>query len=158
MTGAPGSYPLEIFVPYWGDPHLLGRTVDSVRAQDDDRWTLTIVDDCYPDPSVAEHFADERDPRVHYQRNDHNLGIAANFQRCLDLASGEAVAFLGCDDILEPGYVARALAMLEEFPQADIVQSGVRVIDETGTDAGAAGRPGQGVAAPAGCGADRPRR
>lgn len=133
MTAAPGSYPLEIFIPYWGDPQLLTRTVDSVRAQDDDRWTLTIVDDCYPDPSVAESFADERDPRVHYQRNVHNLGIAANFQRCLDLASGEAVAFLGCDDILEPGYVARALALLEEFPQADIVQSGVRVIDETGT-------------------------
>lgn len=133
MTAAPGSYPLEIFIPYWGDPQLLATTVDSVRAQDDDRWTLTIVDDCYPDPSVAESFAHERDPRVRYERNDHNLGIAGNFQRCLDLASGEAVAFLGCDDVLEPTYVGRALAVLEEFPQADIVQPGVRVIDETGT-------------------------
>jgi glycosyltransferase involved in cell wall biosynthesis len=133
LTAAPGSYPLEIFIPYWGDPQLLATTVDSVRAQDDDRWTLTIVDDCYPDPSVAETFAHERDPRVRYERNDHNLGIAGNFQRCLDLASGEAVAFLGCDDVLEPTYVGRALAVLEEFPQADIVQPGVRVIDETGT-------------------------
>lgn len=134
MTGEPGSSPLEILVPFWGDPRLLRTTVDSVRAQDDDRWTLTIVDDCYPDPSVAASFADETDPRVRYERNEHNLGIAANFQRCLDLASGEAVVFLGCDDVLEPGYVGRVLTMLDAFPQADIVQPGVRVIDAAGHD------------------------
>ena len=83
-------------------------TVDSVRAQRDPRWTLTIVDDCYPDPAVAALFARESDQRIRYRRNEENLGIAANFQRCLDLASGEAVVFLGCDDVMLPDFVARA--------------------------------------------------
>ena len=130
----PDEAPLEVFVPFWGDPGLLTATVDSVRAQTDPRWTLTVVDDCYPDPSVAETFARETDPRVRYLRNPHNLGIAANFQRCLDLASGTAVVFLGCDDVLEPEYVARAHETLAAFPQADIFQPGVRVIDAEGAE------------------------
>ena len=126
--------PVEIFVPYWGDPDLLRATVDSVRGQHDPRWTLTIVDDCYPDPSVAEVFAGESDLRVHYVRNERNLGIAANFQRCLDLASGEAVVFLGSDDVMLPDYVGRAHELLAAFPDADIFQPGVQVIDSDGRE------------------------
>lgn len=133
MTESTG--PLEIFIPFWGDPVLLRTTVDSVRAQSDARWSLTIVDDCYPDRSVADSFAAESDPRIHYRRNAENLGIAGNFQRCLDLASGEAVVFLGCDDVMLPDYVARAHALLAAFPSADIFQPGVQVIDSEGREA-----------------------
>lgn len=133
MSSADAS-PLEVFVPYWGDPDLLRATVESVRAQHDPRWTLTVVDDCYPDPSVAELFAGEGDPRIHYRRNEQNLGIAANFQRCLDLASGEAVVFLGSDDVMLPGYVGRAHELLAAFPDADIFQPGVQVIDSRGQE------------------------
>ena len=133
MSSADAS-PLEVFVPYWGDPDLLRATVESVRAQHDPRWTLTVVDDCYPDPSVAELFAGEGDPRIHYRRNEQNLGIAANFQRCLDLASGEAVVFLGSDDVMLPGYVGRAHELLAAFPDADIFQPGVQVIDSRGRE------------------------
>lgn len=132
MTGADQPPVLEVLIPYWGDPQVLLATVESVRRQDDPRWTLTVVDDCYPDPSVAEHFAREQDPRIHYQRNDENLGIAGNFQRCLDVATGDAAMFLGCDDLLEPGFVSRAHAMLAAFPEVDVLQPGVRVIDSDG--------------------------
>jgi glycosyltransferase involved in cell wall biosynthesis len=132
VTAAGRPDALEILIPFWGEPELLHATVESVRSQDDPRWTLTVVDDCYPDLSVQEHFTRERDPRVRYLRNESNLGIAGNFQRCLDLASGEAVMFLGSDDLLEPGFVSRTHALLEEFPQADIFQPGVRVIDAEG--------------------------
>ncbi|MFC7361386.1 glycosyltransferase family 2 protein [Nocardioides astragali] len=123
---------LEIFIPYWGDPDLLYATVESVRAQDDPRWTVTVVDDGYPDRTVAEHFAAEDDPRIRYRRNEENLGIAANFQRCLELAGGDAVMFLGSDDLLEPEFVSRSRALLMKFPQADVFQPGVRVIDADG--------------------------
>ena len=78
--------PLDVFIPYWGDPGLLYATVESVRAQTDPRWRATVVDDCYPDPSVAEHFAAEDDPRIRYLRNEQNLGITANYDRCRELA------------------------------------------------------------------------
>ncbi len=123
---------LDVFIPFWGDPGLLYATVESVRAQTDPRWRATVVDDCYPDPSVAEHFAAEDDPRIRYVRNEQNLGITANYDRCRELASADLMMFLGCDDLLLPDFVATVRAAHERFPDAAIIQPGVRVIDDEG--------------------------
>lgn len=122
--------PLEVFIPFWGDPGLLYATVESVRAQTDPDWTITVVDDCYPDPSVAEHFAAEDDPRIRYVRNETNLGITDNYQRCRDLASGDLMMFMGCDDLMHPTFVETVKAAHQQFPQAATIQVGVEVIDE----------------------------
>jgi glycosyltransferase involved in cell wall biosynthesis len=126
---------VEILVPFWGDPELLYATVESVRSQSDQAWRLTVVDDCYPDPSVAEHFATETDPRIGYVRNETNLGITDNYARCRDLATGELMMFLGCDDLLDATFVGTVRAAHEQFPAAAIIQVGVRVIDEAGRPA-----------------------
>jgi glycosyltransferase involved in cell wall biosynthesis len=123
---------LEVFVPFWGDPELLYATIDSVRTQTDPNWRMTIVDDCYPDPSVARHFALEDDPRITYVRNEANLGIAANFEKCRRMASADLVMFLGCDDLLHPDFVSRARELMAAHRDAAFLQMGVRVIDETG--------------------------
>lgn len=131
MSGANPS-PLEVFIPFWGDPALLYATVESVKAQTDPDWTITVVDDCYPDPTVAEHFASEDDPRVSYVRNETNLGITDNYQRCRDLASGELMMFMGCDDLMHPTFVETVKAAHREFPTAATIQVGVQVVDEHG--------------------------
>jgi glycosyltransferase involved in cell wall biosynthesis len=121
---------IDIFIPFWGDPELLYASVRSVLGQDDDDWRLTIVDDCYPDRSVGptvEAFGDER---VTYVRNDVNLGITDNYRRCLELAKEEWIVFLGCDDLLLPGYVRTIRSAIERWPQVDVIQPGVRVVDE----------------------------
>jgi len=130
MIPEPSPATLEVFIPFWGDPGLLYATVESVRAQTDPDWKITVVDDCYPDPTVAEHFASETDPRIHYLRNDVNVGITDNYQRCRELASGELMMFLGCDDLMHPGFVAAVKAAHREFPGAATIQVGVQVIDE----------------------------
>ncbi len=131
MTSAV-SAPLDIFIPYWGDPALLYATVESVRTQTDDNWVVTVVDDDYPDDSVAAHFAAETDPRIRYVRNDHNLGITGNYDKCRELATGPLMMFLGCDDVLLPDYVATVRSAHERFPDAAIIQPGVRTIDDDG--------------------------
>ena len=49
-------------------------------------------------------------PRIRYLRNETNLGITENYARCRDLASGELMMFLGCDDLMDPGFVATVRA------------------------------------------------
>lgn len=123
---------LDIMLPYWGDPKYLHAAVDSICAQDADQWRLTIIDDHYPDESAADHYRQLDDPRIRFIRNDRNLGLAANFQRCLDLAEAEYVMFMGSDDLLEPGYVRAITQMLQLNDDVHIVQPGVRVIDGNG--------------------------
>lgn len=121
---------LEVFIPFWGDPDMLYATVDSVRAQTDPEWTITVVDDCYPDPGVAEHFAAETDPRIRYLRNATNLGITDNYQRCRDLATGDLMMFMGCDDLMHPHFVETVKAAHAAHPDAATIQVGVTVVDE----------------------------
>ncbi|WP_111766337.1 glycosyltransferase family 2 protein [Nakamurella deserti] len=124
--------PLQIVVPFYGDPGLLRRTVASVRAQTDPEWTLTVVDDGYPDPSVAAFFADLDDPRVRYLRNPVNLGANGNYRHCLALADQDWLVMLGADDELLPHYVATVRAAAAAHPTAAVIQPGVQVIDGDG--------------------------
>ncbi|NYE21012.1 glycosyltransferase [Microbacterium immunditiarum] len=124
---------LEIFVPFWGDPSLLYETVDSVIAQENPDWRLIVIDDCYPDPSVAEHFEKLDDARVTYTRNETNLGITENYREAIRRATTEFITILGCDDLLHPNYVDVMSRTIAAVPATDVIQPGVEVIDEQGT-------------------------
>lgn len=121
---------LDIMVPFWGDPELLRRTVESVLAQTDDRWRMVVVDDAYPDGSIGPWVEGLGHPRVSYVRHESNVGITENYRRSLALASADLVMFLGCDDLLLPDYVRTVLAAHHAYPEADVIQPGVEVIDE----------------------------
>lgn len=121
---------VQFLVAYWGDPSLLDAAVDSVVAQDDPHWTLTIVDDGFPDPHASVVYGSHADERITYLRNETNLGVAGNFERCRTLATGDLVVFLGCDDLLRPDFVSFARRTRAEVPGWTILQPGVEVIDE----------------------------
>jgi len=123
---------LDILLPFYGDPEYLRIAVESVLAQDDPHWTLTVIDDRYPDPAPAAYVRGIRDDRVRYLVNDTNLGVAGNFQRAAELATAPYCVIFGGDDVMLPGYVRRMRELVSAMPDADVVQPGVRVIDEHG--------------------------
>ena len=126
------SASVHVVIAYWGEPELLDRAVDSVLAQTDPDWRLTIVDDHYPDLHAQQTYAAHPDARIDYVRNTQNLGLTRNFERCRTLADGDLVAFLGCDDLLLPDYVAELRRARVRHPDSTIFQPGVRVIDSDG--------------------------
>lgn len=123
---------IDIMLPFWGDPALLFQTVESVRAQTDPDWRLTVIDDAFPDPRVAQYFSKIIDQRIRYIRNDQNLGIVANFRSSVHRATADHLLVLGSDDLLLPGYVAAVRAAITRHPNAAMIQPAVRVIDEHG--------------------------
>jgi glycosyltransferase involved in cell wall biosynthesis len=123
---------IDVLLPFWGSADLLREAVDSVLAQEDPAWRLTVVDDAYPDPAAAAWVGDLDDDRVRLLRNETNLGVSGSFQRCLDLAEHEWVVIFGCDDRMLPGYVGRMRELVAAHPGVAYVQPGVRVIDAHG--------------------------
>ncbi|MCC9146466.1 MULTISPECIES: glycosyltransferase [unclassified Arthrobacter] len=124
--------PLDIFIPYWGDPDYMMDTVQSVLAQTSDDWLLTVVDDAYPDTTVRDYFAGVEDPRIKYIRKESNEGITANYRTCVSMATQEVITILGSDDVLLPNYVETILEAHKRYPKAAVIQPGVQVIDESG--------------------------
>lgn len=124
---------LDLVLPFYGDPELLFETVDSVLAQTDPRWRLVVVDDGHPDPRVAERLESHPDPRIDYHRNPTRLGANGNYRRGIDLATASHLVVLGADDRLLPHYVARVHTLLSTPQPPDVIQPGVRVIDQDGS-------------------------
>ncbi|MFI7354538.1 glycosyltransferase family 2 protein [Streptomyces avidinii] len=120
----------EILLPYYGDVALMQDAVRSVLAQDGADWRLTVVDDGR-EPGVPEWFEQLADPRVRYLRNDRNLGVTGNFNRCVELAEYEYLVLMGCDDLMHPNYLQVVRAAADREPAAAMIQPGVQVI---GTD------------------------
>ena len=123
---------LHIMLPFYGRFDHFRLAVESVLAQSDADWTLTIVDDVYPDLAPGEWAVALGDPRIRYLRNEQNLGVSKNYLRCVSLMEGEYSVMFGCDDVMLPGYVARAKELIAQFPGAAVIQPGVEVIDEDG--------------------------
>lgn len=123
---------VDIFIPYWGDPAYMKETVRSVLEQDNPDWLLTVVDDAYPDPEIKDFMAGITDPRVKYIRKEVNEGITENYRSCVKMATQDILVILGCDDVLLPNYVDVITRAHAQFPDAAIIQPGVRVIDGAG--------------------------
>jgi len=120
-------------MPFYGRFDHFKAAVESVLAQTDPDWRLVIVDDVYPDLAPGEWAKSLGDPRVTYIRNEQNLRPSKNYRKCVSLMQTEFAVLMGCDDIMLPNYVRRVHELIEQFPDADIVQPGVQVIDGEGT-------------------------
>lgn len=129
--------PHLLAVPFHSNPEYLRLTLDSVVAQSDPTWRAVVVDDA-PDPATSGALDVVRqvaDARISYRANERNLGVAASFERCFDVArevGAATVTILHADDLLEPGYVATVVAAHAADPAAPCVAPKAMVIDAAG--------------------------
>ena len=89
---ADGVPSVEFLLPFYGDPDLLRETIRSVLDQTDPDWTLTVVDDGYPDPEVEAWIRGLADDRITYHRNETNLGANGNYRKAISLATRESAS------------------------------------------------------------------
>lgn len=124
---------IDVMLPYYGDVAMMKAAVESVLGQNDRDFKLTIVDDGYPDESLPAYFEAlaAEDSRVHYLRNEVNLGANGNYRKCLGLVEHEFTVIMGADDVMLPNYI-ETIRKAFGNPEVDIVQPGVEVIDEAG--------------------------
>lgn len=98
---------LSVMIPVYGVAReaWLHRCLDSVLAQDRDPPSaeIVVVDDA-SDDRVAQSICRDRGGRVRYLRNDRNLGLVGNHNRCISMARGQFVHILHQDDFVEPGF------------------------------------------------------
>lgn len=119
--------PIDILLTYWGDPELFRKTVESILAQTTPHWRLLIFDDHYPSDEAQKYIKNLGDKRIVYHRHKKNIGITANFNYAVQKATAPYCVLIGCDDIMLPNYVERAL---ETIGNADFYQPGVHSIDK----------------------------
>ncbi len=66
---------------------------------------------------------------IQYSRNENNLGVFANWNKCIELARTEFAIILSDDDILKPTYVEEFIQALSEFPDIDLYYTNFDIYD-----------------------------
>jgi glycosyltransferase involved in cell wall biosynthesis len=109
----------------------LREAVDSILTQTFTDFEFIIVDDASIDRS-AEIISTYKDPRIRFIRSDRHLGHATCLNRGLDVALGEYVARMDCDDISLPERLTRQVAFMDANPNVGACGTWAQNIDETG--------------------------
>jgi glycosyltransferase involved in cell wall biosynthesis len=123
---------LTITIPFYRGVDYLKLAVESVVLQRRGDWKLLVCDDGGVEAGAAELVASFGDPRIEYRCNPERLGMARNWNRCLDAATSTLVCLLHADDRLLPNYVELMLGLAERNPTATAYYCGAKVIDAAG--------------------------
>lgn len=119
-------------IPFYGSLTFLDRALTSVTNQTVEDWKAIIVDDCSPSEGALELVKGLDDPRITYVRNERNLGLAGNWNRCIELTSTPLVTLLHSDDELFPHYARTMLDAHAAWPNAAAVFCEAETIDHRG--------------------------
>ncbi len=101
---------VSIIIPVYNHAEYLQQCIDSAIAQTWPQLEVIICDDASPDPDVKDILLKYVDnPRCKVMFSEQNEGISNTQNKLLAAASGEIIAFLDCDDYLNPDAVERCM-------------------------------------------------
>jgi len=120
---------VTISIPVFEREVLVRKALESALRQPEADLEILVVDNASTD-RTWDVLHEYRDPRLRLVRNDRNLGLFGNFNRCLSLARGRYVTTLCSDDALEDGFLAPARRVLDANPNVAMVSSRGRAVDE----------------------------
>ena len=124
---------MSIGMPVYNGGVFLSGALDSLLAQNYQDFELIICDNASTDNTLEICNAYiNKDSRIKYYRNQDNLGSAKNFQRVLELASGEYFMWAAHDDRWHPDFISKCIFKLEQNPQAILCNTDTFFIDNKG--------------------------
>src|SRR5690606_16766922 len=111
----------------------VAQAIESILGQSFEDFELIISDNASTDGTLAicARYA-AKDRRIRILRNKVNVGAARNFNLTFAHASGTYFKWAAADDLIGPGYLARAVEALEADPSLVLCQGRTTLIDEDG--------------------------
>lgn len=113
---------VDIVVPCYKYGHFLRDCLPSISSQEGVDLRVLVIDDASPDDSydVALELA-AGDSRIEVFRNKQNLGLIKTLNNGIDWAKADYFLVLSADDLLVPGCLARAAAVLDRHEDVGLL-------------------------------------
>lgn len=126
---------VSVCVPTYNNGPFIVETLQSILNQSYRRLEIIIVDDCSTDDTL-EKLSALSDSRIQIYRNETNLGMHGNWQKCLDLASGSYIKLVCGDDLLSATCIEKQVAAFQQSGNEDLVVVGCKrkIIMEDGKE------------------------
>lgn len=114
---------VTVLMPTFNVAPWVEEAIRSVLVQTYQDFELLVMDDCSTD-NTLEVVRSIHSSKIRIEMNEHNLGLSANLNRGLSLIDTEYVARMDGDDIAEPTWLEKEVAILEAHPEIGICGAG----------------------------------
>ncbi len=119
---------VSICIPAYNSARFITRTIEAALNQTYDNIEVVVVDDKSTDETVQVVNSIE-DKRVRLIRNETNLGMTGNWNKCINEAYGEYIKLIPADDVVYNTCVEKSVAMLEAHKDVSLVVVGTDLIN-----------------------------
>lgn len=127
----PSSPKVSVCIPVYNGSEYIAKTIRSILSQTFENFQIIVCDNCSED-DTEEIVRSFDDSRINFVRNEKNLGLVGNANRCIDLADGEYIHIIHHDDLMMPKNLEKKVRILDENPGVGLVYSDVMPIDQDG--------------------------
>jgi len=114
-------------MPVYNGEAFLREAISSVLCQTFKDFELLVINDGSKDRSVAV-IESVHDPRIRVIHNEVNKGLIYSLNKGFDLARGEYIARMDCDDISLPTRLEKQLNFMEAHPRVGISGTWIEVM------------------------------
>jgi hypothetical protein len=112
---------VSVIIPCYNYGRYLTQCVNSVLDQQDVRLEVIVIDDASSDGSdqIVRQLG-ARDTRIRTICHTTNQGHIGTYNEGISLVTGDYTVLLSADDVLTSGCLARATALMEEYPSVGL--------------------------------------
>lgn len=122
---------VSVLMPlYKTHPEHLKAAIESILNQTFKNFEFIILNDSPDDKRLKTIVASYHDSRINYVENKENFGIAASYNRLIELANAPLCAMMNHDDISCPKRLEQQVKFLNAHKEIGIVGSGYKKFGE----------------------------
>lgn len=125
---------ISVVVPVYNvQSNMLRECIESVKNQTYSNWELILVDDCSTQQQVRETLKDyENTDRIHVIYRTENGHISKATNTGIEVATGEYIGLMDCDDVLAVNALYEMAKKLNENKEYDFIYSDEDKLSEDG--------------------------
>lgn len=116
---------ISICIPSYNRPNELLRLLNSIKGQNGD-FEIVIAEDFSPKrdkivEAVSNFMRENPTLNINLYLNQTNLGYDGNWRNLIQISNGDYCIFMGDDDIMTEGAVAKIQNVIDEYPEIGFI-------------------------------------
>lgn len=115
------KYILSISIPAFGYPKSLKRNINNLLQIDREDIEFVIVDNDHTGTQIGDFVDSITDCRLHYYRNETNIGRSANIAKAVEMSKADHVLIASCDDLIRLSSIDRIIDSIKKHPRCGVI-------------------------------------